>query len=96
MLYIDDGKAGEHRAAFHNAAKRFLRMHGGESFYLVAFGKVGPRSFEMSARSHRDRQDTLLVVEPGMDPEEAILTALEKWWADRATGGTSRARAASS
>ncbi len=83
MRYIDDCNAGKHCMALHSAAKGFSSMHTNERFYLLAYDGMGPELFQMSARTHHDRCKYPLLVKIGSDPEEAILTALEEWWADR-------------
>ena len=83
MLYIDDASAGKHRQPFHSAAHRFWQMHLSEDFYMVAYPDTDPEWFEMSVRTHRERHDNPLMVQVGGDPEEAILTTLEEWWAKR-------------
>lgn len=82
MLYIDDARAGEHRQAFHNAARRFWEMHRSESLYVWANGP-GPDGFRVGIRSHGDKLPGSLAIRLSEDPEEAILTALEEWWAQR-------------
>lgn len=82
MLHIDDAAGGEHRQAFHSAAYRFWKMHQDESLNVWSNG-TWPDGFRVGIRTHRDKSPSSLVVQLGSDPEEAILTALEKWWAER-------------
>jgi adenosyl cobinamide kinase/adenosyl cobinamide phosphate guanylyltransferase len=82
MLHIDDARAGQHQWAFDSAALRFWRPHQGESLYVSSAG-MWPDGFHVRVRNHRNQRHSLLVVQIGSDPEQAILMALEKWWADR-------------
>lgn len=84
MLHIDDARAGQHQWAFDSAALRFWRLHQGESLYVSSTG-MWPDGFHVRVRKHRNQRHSPLVVPIGNDPEESILTALEKWWADRST-----------
>lgn len=82
MLYIDDGAASDYRWPFHTAAERFGQMHQSERLYVWSSG-IGLEGFRVSIRTQDDARPSPLVVRVGSDPEEAILTALEKWWAER-------------
>jgi hypothetical protein len=85
VLHIDDASTGQHTQALHKAAYGFWRTHlgAGESLYIVVADGTGRHGFRMSIRTHHDRQETPLLIDLGADPEGAILTALEEWWAKR-------------
>jgi hypothetical protein len=82
MLSIDGSRAGEHRQAFHGAAKRFWRMYQSESFSMWANGIV-PEGLRMSVQAYGQEEPDQFIVRLGSDPEESIPTALERWWASR-------------
>jgi hypothetical protein len=82
MRHIDDAAAGEYRGAFHTAAKRSLQRRASEGFSVSGF-ETGLRAFHMKIGALGDDSDSPINVLVTDDPEGAILTAVEEWWADR-------------
>jgi hypothetical protein len=82
VFHIDDASTGDFQQAFYGAANRFWRSHQSESFY-VSGSTMGREWFGVSIRRFSDGESSPLVVEITDNPEEAILTALEKWWAEQ-------------
>jgi hypothetical protein len=82
MLYIEEARAGKYRQELHSAAKRFWEMHQGESFYVLAWSS-GRKEVRFSIRTHGDEIASAFTVRTAEDAEEAILAALENWWAGR-------------
>jgi hypothetical protein len=82
VLYVDDHQAGAYCLALHAAARRFWEMHRGKNFY-ISCERLGPEELRVTVRAHKEMQWHTLVVQIGGDPEEAILVALEQWWAGR-------------
>jgi len=62
VVYIDDAHVGQHRQAFHDAAKRFGQVHQSNSFSVSSPG-MGPKGFEMLIWVHGDERTYSVVVQ---------------------------------